>query len=86
MNKMKIHTIYESSSPVQRLLPKDERFYLSRLTITFLSSSKSALSMFVVTATYWKEIKMKYWCGSSGLRRCLFQHVCACHPFYHSPN
>lgn len=31
--------------------------------------------MFVVAATYWKEIRMKYWYCCSGLRRCLFQHV-----------
>lgn len=31
--------------------------------------------MFVVAASYWKEITMKYWYCCCRLRRCLFQHV-----------
>lgn len=74
---MKIHTSYEGFLPITHSQGQwsDERFYLSRLTITFLSSSKSGVSMFVVAATYWKEIRMKYWYCSWGPRRCLFQHV-----------
>lgn len=74
---MKMHTeqwgipAHSINSPTKRW---DEWSYLSRPIITCLTPVNH-VSVFVVAATYRKEIRMKYRRCGSGLRRCLFQHV-----------
>lgn len=71
--KWKIKIPSRQSLPMKRSWSEWwQGFYLSRLTITLLSSGKSGVSMFAVASTYRKEIRMKYWYCSCGPRDACF--------------